>query len=88
MAQVLAELVRLRCEPEAELAAQIERNVARLFALPMNLMRGWARKSAGVLGRRAWHSALTPMDGMERVMSELQPVALRALQLMIDQPQR
>lgn len=26
---------RLRCEPEAELAAQIERNVARLFALPM-----------------------------------------------------
>ena len=35
VAQVLAELVRLRCEPEAELAAQIERNVARLFALPM-----------------------------------------------------
>ena len=35
VAQVLAELARLRCEPEAELAAQIERNVARLFALPM-----------------------------------------------------
>ena len=34
VAQVLSALAQLRDEPEGELAAQIERNVARLFALP------------------------------------------------------
>lgn len=35
VAQVLSALAQLRNEPEAELATQIEQNVARLFALPL-----------------------------------------------------